>query len=63
MPDAITLLGEGVFPCIGFNLPCQLTDPSHTQYASIREKAVDVLKAKEKKGRTFFMDEGGQVGK
>ena len=61
MPDAISLVGEGVFPCIGFNLPSQLTDPSNTQYASIRQKAVEALRAKEKKGRAIFMDEVGQV--
>lgn len=43
-PDEITLVGEGMFPCIGFDLPSQLTDPSYTEYESLRENALDNLK-------------------
>lgn len=47
-PDTITLVGEGVFPCIGFNLPNRLTEPSSTEYGSLRETALKNLISQEK---------------
>ena len=38
-PDDITLVGEGVFPCIGFDLPSQLLEPGSSEYSQLREMA------------------------
>lgn len=45
-PDTITLVGNGVFPCIGFNLPSQLTEP---KYSSLREMAEESLSSSHRK--------------
>ena len=42
-PDAITLVGEGVFPCIGFNLPSNVTDRGCTEYDGLRKRAEKYL--------------------
>ena len=42
-PDIITLVGEGVFPRIGLNLPSQLTEPNCTEYNSLRQRARENL--------------------
>ena len=38
-PDEITLVGEGVFPRIGFDLPSQLLEPGSSEYSQLREMA------------------------
>lgn len=38
-PDEITLVGEGVFPRIGFDLPSQLLEPGSSEYTELREMA------------------------
>ena len=47
-PDTITLVGEGVFPCIGFDLPNRLMEPSCTEYGNLREMAEKNLISREK---------------
>ena len=38
-PDVITLVGEGVFPRIGFDMPSQLLEPGCTDHSQLREIA------------------------
>ena len=38
--DEITLVGEGVFPRIGFDLPSQLLDPGYSDHSQLRESAL-----------------------
>ena len=42
-PDEITLVGEGIFPRISFNLPSKLTELSYTEYSQLRETAQQIL--------------------
>ena len=39
-PDTITLIGEGVFPRISFNLP---RDVTHENYSRLRKRALEKL--------------------
>ena len=39
-PDTITLIGEGVFPRISFNLP---RDVTHEDYSRLRKRALEKL--------------------
>ena len=42
-PDEITLVGEGVFPRIGFDLPSQLLDPEHSQLRETAHKSIGMI--------------------
>ena len=46
-PEEITLVGEGVFPRIVFNLPSQLTEDSYMEYSQLRERARQTLVTRE----------------
>ena len=42
-PDEITLVGEGVFPRVGFDLPSQLLDPEHSQLRETAHKSIGMI--------------------
>ena len=42
-PDEITLVGEGVFPRVGFDLPSQLLDPEHSQLRETAQKSIGMI--------------------